>query len=207
MKENKMPLDVTKKQEGTGSAAIVESSMPVRRVRDAQKEGVEERFYDSDAKTDLTRVPIIGRLLTRLLESRKFQFYIILPSQILFWLVVISGIFGTLEPTQNFATAITWYIWFALMFPLTLFIGRAWCLTCPFGGLGEWVQRRTFWKKTQKKLGLGLKMPKALAEYGLLMSVGVFILMSWAEEFFNIAGWVSHTNQHHGAGDHYLFPG
>ena len=183
-----MTLDKAKKVEPLVATPLVDSTLPVSRVRPAQREGVAERFSGSDATNDLTRMPRIGPILERMLRSRKFQFYFILPSQILFWLVVISGIFGTLEPAQNFGTAITWFIWFALMFPATLLIGRAWCLTCPFGGLGEWVQRRSFWQRTQKKLGLGLKMPQALAEYGLLMSVGVFIILSWLEEFFNIAG-------------------
>jgi polyferredoxin len=175
-------------QEPVDPTVKVSPALPARRVRDIQREGVKERFSGSDATVDLTKSPVFGKILERMLKSRRFQFYFILPSQILFWLVVVSGIFGTLEPAQNFGTAITWYIWFALMFPATLLIGRAWCLTCPFGGLGEWVQRRTFWKRTQKKLGLGLKMPQVLAEYGLLMSAGVFIILSWLEEFFNIAG-------------------
>ena len=183
-----MGLDRVNNVKPLEASKVSESTTPVTKVRPAQREGIKEKFSVSDATVDLTRVPIFGSVLSRMLRSRKFQFYFILPSQILFWLVVISGIFGTLEPTQNFGTAITWYIWFALMFPLTLLIGRAWCVTCPFGGLGEWVQRRTFWQRTQKKLGLGLKMPQALAEYGLLMSAGVFIIMSWLEEFFNIAG-------------------
>ena len=183
-----MALDTTKNVEPLGATATVESTMPVRRVRDAQKAGLEERFSDSDARTDLTRVPVIGPPLSRILKSRKFQFYIILPSQVLFWLVVISGIFGTLEPTQNFATAITWYIWFALVFPLTLLVGRAWCATCPFGGVGEWIQRKTFWKRTQKSLGLGWKLPQSLAGYGLIISAVLFIGMTWMEEFLNIAG-------------------
>ena len=139
-----------------------EATFPAPRLRTPQREGLAERFSSSDTNTDLTRLPIIGPVLSRVLNSRKFQFSIILPSQILFWLVVISGIFGTVEPTQNFGTAITWYIWFALMFPATLLIGRAWCVTCPFGGLGEWIQRKTFWKRTQKALGLGRKMPQAV---------------------------------------------
>lgn len=183
-----MTLNEIKGRESKMQLPEVKSPAPAKRVRPVQTEGVKEHFAESDASVDLTRLPVFGPVLKRMLKSRRFQFYIILPSQILFWLVVLSGIFGTLEPTQNFGTAITWYIWFALMFPVTLLIGRVWCLTCPFGGLGEWVQRRTFWKRTQKKLGLGLKMPQPLAEYGLLMSVGVFIILSWFEEFFNIAG-------------------
>jgi len=183
-----MVLDKSKNEGPPTVNPPVKSTLPISRVRTAQRDGLIERFSGSDAKLDLTRLPGFGPILERMLKSRRFQFYFIVPTQIIFWLVVISGIFGTLEPAQNFGTAITWYIWFALMFPATILIGRAWCLACPFGGLGEWVQRRSFWQRTQKKLGLGLKMPQSLAEYGLLMSAGVFIILSWLEEFFNIAG-------------------
>ena len=165
-----------------------EATFSPTRIRPPQTEGLEEHLSAGKATNDLTRWPVIGSWLSKALYSRKFQFYIILPSQIFFWLVVIFGIFGTVEPTQNFATAITWYIWFALMFPATLIIGGVWCLTCPFGGLGEWIQRRTFWKRTHKPFGLGLKLPKAMAEYGLFISALVFLVLSWLEEFFNIAG-------------------
>jgi NosR/NirI family nitrous oxide reductase transcriptional regulator len=165
-----------------------EPAFPLPRVRPAQKEGVAKRFADSDSQIDLTGLPVVGKLLKAGLKKRYFQFTIILPSQILFWLVVFTGIFGVLEPSKNFATAITWYIWFALMFPLTLVAGRVWCVTCPFGGLAEWIQRKTLWSRKQKSLGLGWKMPKPLAEYGLLFSVLIFGFLTWAEEFFNIAG-------------------
>ena len=183
-----MALNKAKKVEPLVATPLVDSTLPVSMVRPAQREGLSERLSGSDVRLDLTKVSGLGPILERMPKSRRFQFYFILPTQIIFWLVVICGIFGTLEPSQNFGTAITWYIWFALMFPATMLIGRAWCLACPFGGLGEWVQRRTFWKRTQKKLGLALKMPQQLAEYGLLMSAGVFIILSWLEEFFNIAG-------------------
>ena len=166
----------------------VDAPLAAPRIRPHQKEGAVEHFADSDSGLDLTRLPVVGRILNSGLKRRYFQFSIILPSQILFWLVVFTGIFGIVEPTQNFATAITWYVWFALMFPLTLIVGRAWCVTCPFGGFGEWIQRKTFWSRKQKSLGLGWKMPKPLAEYGLVMSAGAFIAMTYLEEFFNIAG-------------------
>jgi NosR/NirI family nitrous oxide reductase transcriptional regulator len=158
------------------------------RTRAPIEEGVQEKFSDSDSQMDLTRLPVIGPILKLGLKRRSFQFSIILPSQILFWIVVFVGIFGIVEPTQNFASTVTWYIWFALIFPLTLALGRIWCVTCPFGGFGEWIQRKTLWARKQKSLGLGWKMPKGVAEYGLLFSAILFIGMTWMEEFLNIAG-------------------
>jgi polyferredoxin len=126
--------------------------------------------------------------VTRLLRNRKFQFALILPNQLVFWLVVISGFAGTVDPGLNFGTAITWYLWFCLVFVMMVVAGRAWCAMCPFGGFAEWLQRRTFWQRTQKTLGLGLKVPEPVARYGFVLAVGTFLLLTWIEEFFNIAG-------------------
>ncbi|HEX2807215.1 MAG TPA: 4Fe-4S binding protein, partial [Kineosporiaceae bacterium] len=88
---------------------------------------------------DLTR----HRWVARWLRAPSWQFQLILPNQILFWMVIVVGLVGTSDPELNFATAITWYVWFCLVFVLVVTTGRGWCAACPFGGLAEWIQRRT----------------------------------------------------------------
>jgi NosR/NirI family nitrous oxide reductase transcriptional regulator len=155
-------------------------------LRPPQRDGDGRHFGETDPPRglELTKFPRVAKLL----KSRKFQFITIVPNQLIFWFVIVIGFVGTADPGLNFGTAITWYIWFCLVFLLMVVVGRAWCLMCPFGGLGEWVQRRTLWKRTQSHLGLGLKFPERLAQYGFLTSVGTFVLLTWLEEFFNIAG-------------------
>ncbi len=156
------------------------------RLREPHRSGIDERFGASDLPSgwDITRYPKVARLI----RDRKFQFLMILPNQIIFWTVIFVGLLGTADPTVNFGTAITWYVWFCLVFVLMVVVGRAWCAMCPFGGFAEWIQRRTFWKRTQKTLGLGLKFPPALAKFGFILPVGTFLLLTWIEEYFNIAG-------------------
>jgi NosR/NirI family nitrous oxide reductase transcriptional regulator len=156
------------------------------RTRAPEREGIHARFDTSDPTPglDIARNPRVASLL----RSRKLQFLLILPNQIIFWLVIGIGLLGTLIPGLNFATAITWYVWFCLVFVMMVVVGRAWCAMCPFGGFGEWVQRHTFWKRTTSSLGLGLKIPESVGQYGFLLSVGTFLLLTWIEEFFNIAG-------------------
>jgi len=156
------------------------------RLRPPVRTGVTERFALTDPPQgwDLAAHPKVAQVL----RSRKFQFALILPNQIIFWLVIGLGFLGTVVPGLNFGTAITWYIWFCLVFVMMVAVGRAWCVMCPFGGFGEWVQRRTFWKRTQRRLGLGRKLPEPIARYGFLLSVGTFLLLTWIEEYFNIAG-------------------
>ena len=145
-----------------------------------------DRFEATDPSVgrDVAANPRVARLL----RNRKLQFLLILPNQIIFWLVIGIGLLGTVVPGLNFATAITWYVWFCLVFVLMVVVGRAWCAMCPFGGFGEWIQRHTFWKRTTKSIGLGLKVPEKVGQYGFLLSVGAFLLLTWIEEYFNIAG-------------------
>ncbi|HET9060355.1 MAG TPA: 4Fe-4S binding protein [Acidimicrobiales bacterium] len=161
------------------------ASVPVRLAAPVS-EGMSRRFNSSDPSPglDIARRPALGRLM----RDRRFQFLLILPNQIVFWTVIFVGLLGTAVPGLNFATAITWYVWFCLVFVMMVVVGRAWCSMCPFGGFAEWVQRRTLFRRTQKALGLGLKFPEPLARLGFLIPVASFLLLTWIEEFFNIAG-------------------
>jgi hypothetical protein len=156
------------------------------KLRPRVLEGSEQRFgpSDPDPNLDLLQRPRIARLV----RNRKFQFLLILPNQIVFWTVIFVGLLGTAIPGLNFGAAITWYVWFCLVFVMMVVVGRAWCAMCPFGGFAEWIQRRTLWQRTQKALGLGRKFPEPLARLGFILPVGTFLLLTWIEEFFNIAG-------------------
>ena len=151
-----------------------------------RREGLAERFAPTDPQPglELTRNPRVARFV----RNRKFQFLLIVPNQVIFWTVIFVGLAGTAIPGLNFGAAITWYVWFCLVFVMMVVVGRAWCAMCPFGGFAEWIQRRTFWKRTQKTLGLGRKFPEPLARMGFLIPVVSFIVLTWIEEFFNIAG-------------------
>jgi NosR/NirI family nitrous oxide reductase transcriptional regulator len=156
------------------------------RLKPPERRGLAERFHATDPSpgTELTA----NRHVARLVRSRKFQFFLILPNQVIFWAVILVGLAGTVVPGLNFGTAITWYIWFCLVFVTMVVVGRAWCAMCPFGGFAEWVQRRSFFNRTQKALGLGWKFPEPAARLGFLIPVASFLVLTWIEEFFNIAG-------------------
>ena len=145
-----------------------------------------DRFSDTDLPDawDITAHPRIAAIV----RSRKFQFLAVLPNQIIFWLVMFVGLAGTAIPGLNFGAAITWYVWFCLLFVMMVVAGRAWCLMCPFGGFGEWVQKLAFWSHSQRRFTLGLKLPERWAGYGALLSTGIFLALTWIEEYFNIAG-------------------
>jgi NosR/NirI family nitrous oxide reductase transcriptional regulator len=173
--------------EGTDVGTVVEDPiLTAVRLRAPQRSGIAERFEASDPNPgwELTRNPRLARLV----QSRRFQFFLIIPNQVVFWTVIFVGLLGAADPGLNFGTAITWYVWFCLVFVMMVVVGRAWCAMCPFGGFAEWIQRRAFWRRTQKSLGLGRTFPEPLARYGFLLPVATFLLLTWIEEFFNIAG-------------------
>lgn len=175
-------------EEPVGAPPAHRGSDPISvaiRLRPPQREGIAERFAATDPKpsSDLSDRPWIARMLA----SRKFQFAIAAPATAFFLLVLISGFVGTKDPALNL-TAITWYLWFCLVFVMLTVAGRAWCAMCPYGSVGDWIQRRTFFQRTQKALGLGKKVPESIARYGFLLSIATFVVLTWIEEFFNIGG-------------------
>ena len=175
-------------QERQRPEAETVGSSPARRLSVIQRRGLERHFQPTDPRIDLLHLPLVGRFLERAVKSRRFQFAAILPNQIIFWLVIATGLIGVAVPDHNFSTAITWYVWFCAVFVMMVGAGRAWCLMCPFGGAGEWVQRRSFWQRHPISIGLHWKWPESWSRWGMLPSVGVFLAMTWGEEFLNIAG-------------------
>ncbi len=157
-------------------------------LREPQRVGEHEHFAPSDPSVDLLKLPIIGKPLTKLMKSRAFQFLAILPNQLVFWLVIFGGAIGVQLPNSNFATVITWFIWFAIVFVIIVGVGRGWCMMCPFGGGSEWLQRFSFIRRRRNSVGLQKKWPESLARLGVLPSVLTFLFLTWIEEYFNIAG-------------------
>lgn len=156
------------------------------KLKEPWNERIESRFGPTDPspRADLTRFPIVRKIL----RHRLFQFLFILPNQLIFWIVIAAGLFGAAIPTRNFASVITWYIWFCAVFLLMVGVGRGWCLMCPFGGFAEWVQRRTFFQRYPYAFTLGRRWSRGLGRYGLIPSALVFVVLTWFEEFYNIAG-------------------
>ncbi|MCG3109058.1 hypothetical protein L3N51_01348 [Metallosphaera sp. J1] len=135
----------------------------------------------------------VSRLVSKIFKKSWAHFAIILPSFVIFYVVMVVGLIGyqKLGPAGislvNFASDISWLFWFPLLWLLTwLANGRAWCQTCPFSGQAEWVHRLHPWKKMSKKLGLNLRWP---IKYSTIFYSAVgFSVLTWMEEFYNIGG-------------------
>ena len=132
-------------------------------------------------------------LISKLFKKSWAHFLIILPSFIVFYVVMAAGLIGYQRLNQvglnlvNFAPDISWFFWFPLLWLLTWVAnGRVWCQTCPFSGQAEWVQRRHPWKFIKNKLGLKLRWP---VKYSTIVYSAIgFSVLTWVEEFYGIGG-------------------
>jgi ferredoxin len=81
--------------------------------------------------------------LKTLVKLRSFQFLIILPNFIIFYLFILSSLWGSPVGNRNIAIVFVWILWWfvlkAIIVPLG---GRIWCAMCPLPAPAEWLSRR-----------------------------------------------------------------
>lgn len=79
-----------------------------------------------------------------LLKRRSFQFMVIFPNLVFFYLFIISSLWGSPVGNRNIAIVFVWILWWfmlkAIFVPLG---GRLWCLMCPLPAPAEWLSRRS----------------------------------------------------------------
>ena len=125
---------------------------------------------DEKDRLDLFRVfPGIRRFLA----ARHHYAYLRTAGDILFIVVVISGLFGPRDPDRNFAVFLTWGLLWPSIVLSWFFTGKMWCGICPFPGLGVFLQR--------KGITLYNKVPQFLKKYGVYTSVFLLALIIWIE--------------------------
>jgi heme/copper-type cytochrome/quinol oxidase subunit 2 len=81
----------------------------------------------------------------KILRLRSFQFLIILPNFVVFYLFILSSLWGSPVGNRNIAIIFVWILWWfilkAIIVPLG---GRIWCLMCPLPAPSEWLSRKSF---------------------------------------------------------------
>ncbi len=127
----------------TGVGAPIERDIPFQGVpeldiRDERAAETSREAYIQDHRMDILRLPGIGSFL----RWRWLQPLLEVPMLVVFILVIIVGIWGTQEPSQNLATMLIWVYWWSLIIFSFIFVGRIWCMICPLGAAGEWTNRK-----------------------------------------------------------------
>jgi ferredoxin len=121
--------------------------------------------HESEGGKDLFKINWLRRLVT----SDGFRYAFIVPTLIIFILIIFLGLFDVQDGQRNIATVFTWTLWWSLIIFTFIIAGRFWCMMCPFATIGDWAQ---------KLFCLDRKLPKWLQNMGF--QTVAFILLTWA---------------------------
>jgi hypothetical protein len=114
--------------------------------------------------------------LKKLVRRPSFQFLLILPNLALFYLFLITGLFGTPVGNRNIIIVFVWILWWVVLIAgLVPFGARFWCTMCPLPFFGDWLQRRALVRVRPGKspgtenrfFGLQKRWPKKLSNIWL----------------------------------------
>ena len=118
-----------------------------------------------------------------LFKNHKTRNLFQLPAVMLFVIVVLAGFFGIQNSNKSFTTISIWIIWWSLLIISLALAGRVWCFICPFGAIGDWVQRQTL-KKVDDTFSLNRKFPARFRN--LTVATLFFLVITWADFQFNL---------------------
>ncbi|MEW6026918.1 MAG: 4Fe-4S binding protein [Planctomycetota bacterium] len=117
------------------------------------------------------------KFIRRSLESPVFIFIIRLPFVIAFFLIIFSGLFGSVY--RNAATLTVGVIWLVFISLAAILAGKIWCLVCPWNVLTEWIQ------DILRLPNAGFNVPKVFNN--LWLAVFFFLLIIWLEYAIGLA--------------------
>jgi hypothetical protein len=139
--------------------------------------GVEAGAREAPARRGWLDLFSVFPRLKAFVQTRSFQFLLILPNLAIFYFFIITGIFGNPMGNQNITIIFIWILWWflliAFLVPLT---SRLWCTMCPLPAAGEWLQRRAIVDyNPDKPLGRDRWWPKRFKNIWL-QNIGFLLL-------------------------------
>lgn len=138
-----------------------------------------------NSPSDYPRLDVLGNATARVIvRARPFQFFLRLPFVFLFLFIIFAGLFGTQATGKNIAPLLTWTIWWAVLVLFILFLGKIWCLVCPWNAIAEWLQRLTLWAKKETTISLNFRWPRRLRN--IYLAIGLFVGLTWLELGFGV---------------------
>lgn len=115
--------------------------------------------------------------LKSLLTSRWYPLIFVLPTMIVFGILIVQLFYGSAETSANFGSVMVWIFLWPLLPILFLVFGRFWCSVCPMSRVSDEVQ---------KKVGMNKKVPKFLQKYGVWIIIVAFIVITWLDVVFGL---------------------
>ncbi len=106
----------------------------------------------------------------------------LLPLQLasvgLFVLVVIGGLIGGQEPTDNLAPVLVWILWWVGLAYVSALVGNVWALINPWKLIYGWVERAYSVATGNREMSLGYSYPRKLGVWPALV---LFWAFAWIE--------------------------
>ena len=96
--------------------------------------------------SSFNRINLLEKLpwLAKIFKLRSFQFLVILPNFIVFYLFIISSLRGSPVGNRNITIIFVWILWWFVLKAIIVPIGgRIWCMVCPLPAPAEWLSRRS----------------------------------------------------------------
>ncbi len=115
--------------------------------------------------------------LKALLTSRWYPLIFVLPTMIIFGILITQLFLGSAETSNNFGSVMVWIFLWPLLPILFLAFGRFWCSVCPMSRVSDEVQ---------KKVGMNKKVPKFLQRYGVWIIIVAFLIITWLDSIFGL---------------------
>ncbi len=115
--------------------------------------------------------------LKALLTSRWYPLIFVLPTMIIFGILILQLFLGSVETSNNFGSVMVWIFLWPLLPILFLVFGRFWCSVCPMSRVSDEVQ---------KNVGMNKKVPKFLQQYGVWIIIIAFLIITWADSIFGL---------------------
>ncbi len=162
---------------GLSPASAISLQLP---ILSSPAMGVSRSFHQSADRFDLLSISWIKVAI----RSRIFRFCCQVIFVVFFLLIIAAGLFGNQNPALNIAPIVTWTIWWALLIVLIMYAGKAWCYVCPWDAIAGWIEKLSFWKKSQDGLSLNLKWPRVIRN--IVIATILFVGLTWIELGFGV---------------------
>lgn len=115
--------------------------------------------------------------LKALLTSGWYPLIFVLPTMIIFGILIVQLFLGSVETSKNFGSVMVWIFLWPILPILFLVFGRFWCSVCPMSRVSDEVQ---------KKAGMNRKVPKILQKYGVWVIIIAFLIITWLDTVFGL---------------------
>lgn len=107
----------------------------------------------------------------------------------LYVVLIIAGLFGTLNPTRNIVPTLIWVIWWVGLAYVSALFGNLWAVINPLSTIYEWVEALYKRLRAGQSLSRLWRYPPGL---GVWPGVGLFLLFAWIELVYDNSDVPSH---------------